>query len=367
MIISLFRTIAGIIAPPLYQRHRRTASNRALLLGLVLSLALVLVGCGSGGSNGNGDGTPVPLLTAGTPFNGSGAGSVDFSVTDPIDKVYTITVVSDIIVDGATRDQFTIALDGGDQNKRLRNLCSSPLASGGAIGTALGGVAACESDNANAWLFLPGDDGDDLPEDLPANFAINSCSVSGACAANGDDANALGRLNYPAAPDQTTPLARMLTYRLDVRAPASAAWSLQADEIDFPRLPTNIQTRLRSVDEGGPNEIGVGYYLTYDPEPSTYRVRQDFAVAQVSDFRIYDLAIADGGGASSVVFYLTSECDTDTQSAGFLPNDVPGRISMQSGSTHNIYCVRTGFHATDATLASDNAQFTFHPSEPLNE
>ena len=373
MIISLFRTIAGIIAPPLYQRHRRTTSNRALLLALVLSLALVLVGCSSGGSgsNGNGDGTPVPLLTAGTPFNGSGAGSVDFSVTDPIDKVYTITVVSDTIVDGATRDQFTIALDGGDQDKRLRNLCSSPLASGGAIGTALGGVAACESDNANVWLFLPGDDGDDLPEDLPADFAINSCSVSGACAANGDDANALGRLNYPAAPDQTTPLERMLTYRLDVRAPASAEWSLQADEIDFPRLPAGIQTRMRSTAEGGPNEIGVGYYLTYDPEPSTYRIRQDFAVPRADDAALYDLAIADDGRASLISFFLTPECyddETNMQNLGFLPRDPPSRIDEESGPTHNIYCVRSQFaSAGDATLASDNAQFTFHPSEPLNE
>ena len=296
MIISLFRTIAGIIAPPLCQRPKHTASNRALLLGLVLSLALVLVGCGSGGSGGstscdasdinadcdndtiaNGidncpavantdqkdsdddptmgdvcDGTP--LLEAGMAFNGSGAGSVDLPIDDPIANVYTIAVVSATIMDSATRDAFTIELDGGDQDKRLLNLCSPP---GTALSTALGDVQAC--DDANVWLFLPGDDGDDLPV-LPRGFAINSCSVSGACAAGGGDANKLGRLNYPAMLDQTTPLARTLTYRLEVAAPANVAWSLQADEIDFPRLPAGIQTRLRrssdtaesSNNEGGP-------------------------------------------------------------------------------------------------------------------
>ena len=176
MIISLFRTIfcasAGTTATPRYRRPRRSAPNPALLLALALSLALVLVGCGSGGSGSsscdasdinadcdndtiaNGidncpavansgqkdsddddvgdvcDDTPVPLLTAGMPFMGSGAGSVDLPIADPIAKVYAISVVSDTITDDATmRGEFTIELDDGNQNKRLRNLCSSPLAS----------------------------------------------------------------------------------------------------------------------------------------------------------------------------------------------------------------------------------------------
>ena len=130
MIISLFRTFLCSTATPLYRRPRRSAPNPALLLALALSLTLVLAGCGSGGGS-----IPVPTLTAGTPFMGSGAGSVDLPIADPIAKVYAISVVSDTITDDATmRGEFTIALDDGDQDKRLRNLCSSPLASDGAIG-----------------------------------------------------------------------------------------------------------------------------------------------------------------------------------------------------------------------------------------
>ena len=390
-----------------------------LLLALVLSLALVLVGCGSGGSSScdasdidadcdndtiaNGmdncpavantdqkdsdddllgdvcDDSPVPLLIAGMPFDGSGAGSVDLPIADPIAKVYTIAVVSDAIADSATRDQFTIALDGGDQNKRLRNLCSSPLSSSGAIGTALTAVPAC--DNANVWLFLPGDDGDDLPADLPADFAINSCSVSGVCAAGGGDANALGGLNYPAAPDQTTPLERMLTYRLDVAAPASAEWELHADEIDFPRLPAGIQTRMRRYsdadtpnDEGGPRVLddddavveksGQGYYLLYSPDPNKLEAQYNFEVPHPT---LSEFILDDGDSTAVLTFSFSSDCRTvNSAISGIiffelpLPDTPPDSRDL-GGNASPIYCVLTD--AIDETLraASDNVQFTLNP------
>ena len=141
---------------------------------------------------------------------GSGAGSVDLPIADPIAKVYAISVVSDTITDDATmRGEFTIALDDGDQDKRLRNLCSSPLASDGAIGDALTEAEVPACGNANVWLFLPGDDGDDLPADLPADFAINSCPPDpAACACkrgrrhSGDrqiELSGHARPNYPAS------------------------------------------------------------------------------------------------------------------------------------------------------------------------
>ena len=398
-----------------------------LLLALVLSLALVLAGCGSGGSsNGNGgnggniscdvidptadcdndtivngmdncpivantdqkdsdddllgnvcDDTPVPPPTAVPLLTSGGAGGVDLPIADPIAKVYAIAVVSNAITDDATRDQFTIALNGGDQNKRLRNLCSSPLSSSGAIGAALSAFLVCDS--ANVWLFLPGDDGDDLPEDLPADFAINSCSVSGVCAANGGDANALGRLNYPAAPAQTTPLARMLTYRLDVAAPSSAEWELHADEIDFPRLPAGIQTRLRRFsdtagtanDEGGPRVLdgdgavveksGQGYYLLYSPVTTRLQAWLDVRILFSLGFRI-----DDDEWITNLVFAFSSDCrtrNTAITSVDLVTDTTLGdpHNSALSGHTSPIYCVRTDVLIATLPAASDNAQFTLNP------
>ena len=323
------------------------------------------------------DDTPVPLLTAGTPFVGSGAGSVDLPIADPIDKVYTIAVVSDTIVDDDTRDQFTIALDGGDQDKRLRNLCSSPLASDGAIGTALTAVPPC--DNANVWLFLPGDDGDDLPADLPADFAINSCPPVEGCADDMDNPSGNRRLNYPAAPDQATPLERMLTYRLDVSAPASAAWSLRADEIDFPRLPTGIQTRLRRFsdtagalnDEGGPRVLdgdgnlaeksGQGYYLLYSPDPTRLQAQFDVRIPH-PDFPGFRI---DDDFTTNLIFFFSSNCRTDNGDIRIqfveatLLNTPFGEVLDEHAST--IYCVRTNAVDPSLTAASDNLQFTLNP------
>ena len=349
-----------------------------LLLALVLSLALILVGCGSGG---NGGGTPLPSPTAVPLLTSGGAGSVDLPIADPIAKVYAIAVVSDAIMDDATRGQFTIALDGGDQNKRLRNLCSSPLASDGAIGTALSAFLVCDS--ANVWLFLPGDDGDDLPEDLPADFAINSCSVSGVCAAGGGDANALGGLNYPAAPDQTTPLERMLTYRLEVAAPDSAEWELHADEIDFPRLPTGIQTRLRRSsdtagapnDEGGPRvtdsdgnlveKVGEGYYLLYSPDPTRLQAQFDVRILFSLGFRI-----DDGGLTTTLAFDFSGDCKTSLEGIEpvelFSNTPLSEAISSSLGEhASTIYCVYTDAFGLSQGLtnpaASDNVQFTLNP------
>ena len=418
MIMSLFRTFLCSTATPLYRRPRRTTSNLALLLALALSLALVLAGCGSGGSGSsscdasdinadcdndtiaNGidncpavansgqkdsddddvgdvcDGTP--LLTAGMPFVGSGAGSVDLPIADPIAKVYTIAVVSDTITDSATRDQFTIALDGGDQNKRLRNLCSSPLATSGAIGTALTAVPPC--DNANVWLFLPGDDGDDLPADLPADFAINSCPPVEGCADDMDNPSGNRRLNYPAAPDQATPLERMLTYRLDVAAPGAAAWSLRADEIDFPRLPAGIQTRLRrssdtagtANDEGGPRvtsggavieKSGQGYYLLYSPDPTRLQAQPELIIpfSSASGFRI-----DDNDWTSTLNFRFSSDCRTENAAITLIefivtsPLGTPFNRALAEHASP-IYCVRTDVLAEMLPGASDNLQFTLNP------
>ena len=382
MIISLFRTIfcasAGTTATPRYRRPRRSAPNPALLLALALSLALVLVGCGSGGSS-----IPVPLLTAGTPFVGSGAGSVDLPIADPIAKVYAISVVSDTITDDATmRDAFTIALDDGDQDKRLRNLCSSPLASDGAIGTALTDAEVPVCGNANVWLFLPGDDGDDLPADLPADFAINSCPPVDGCADDMDNPSGNRRLNYPAAPDQATPLARTLTYRLDVSAPASAAWSLQADEIYFPRLPTGIQTRLRRYsdtagalnDEDGPfvtdtegnlvEKSGQGYYLLYSPVPTRWQTQIDLSVRH--PIRPNTFLIDDDEWVLNLTFQFSSDChtkNTDIGDVAFTFGDPVGAVRNPDISRHAspIYCVRTVAQIATLPAASDNLQFTLNP------
>ena len=342
MIISRFRRFVHIIA----NCYRGT--HPAVLLGIILSLALVLVGCGGG----NGGGTPLPQPTADPLLTSSEAeDSVNLNVADPIDKVYAIAVVSDAIIDDTTRGSFTIALNGGAQDKRLRNLCSSPLASDSTLSAALSAFLVCDS--ANVWLFLPGDDGDDLPASLPASFAING---------------AVGSLSYPAASGATSDLARMLNYRLDVRAPDDAVWSLHAAEIDFPRLPTNIQTRLRSAAEGGPSETGTGDYLIYDPEPETYRIRHDVAVARAGSTVFYDI---EGGDISSFNFDRIPDCGSEqTRQIALFVDDqsfTPNPSMPAADTSDTLYCVRTIVVTIGDSGVSDSAQFTFHPDEPLPE
>ena len=341
MIISRFRRFVHIIA----NCYRGT--HPAVLLGIILSLALVLVGCGGG----NGGGTPLPSPTADPLLTSSDADSVNLDVADPIDKVYAIAVVSDAIIDDTTRGSFTIALNDGAQDKRLRNLCSSPLASDSTLSAALSAFLVCDS--ANVWLFLPGDDGDDLPASLPASFAING---------------AVGSLSYPAAPGATSDLARMLTYRMDVRAPDDAVWSLHAAEIDFPRLPTNIQTRLRSAAEGGPSETGAGYYLIYDPEPETYRIRHDVAVARAGSTVFYDI---EGGDITTFTFDRIPDCGSERtrQVSHFVFEEgvTKQRVVPVADTSDTLYCVRTIVVAIGESGVSDSAQFTLHPDEPLPE
>ena len=358
MIISRFRRFLHVIAN-CYGRTRP-----AVLLGIILSLALVLVGCGSGGSGGssngngngngnNGGGTPLPSPTADPLLTSSEAeDSVKLDVADPIDKVYAIAVVSDAIIDDTTRGSFTIALDGGAQDKRLRNLCSSPLASDSTLSAALSAFLVCDS--ANVWLFLPGDDGDDLPDGLPANFAING---------------AVGSLSYPAAGGATSDLERIITYSLDVTAPDDAVWSLHAAEIDFPRLPTNIQTRLRSAAEGGPSETGAGDYLIYDPVPETYSIRHDVADARASNPNIYDI---EGTVISNFAFDRIPDCGSErTRLLSLTPPERGDTVSPtrpESDTSDTLYCVNTRLGAfTGDSGVSDSAQFTFHPDEAFPE
>ena len=236
--------------------------------------------------------------------------------------------------------------------------------------------------NANVWLFLPGDDGDDLPADLPADFAINSCPPVDGCADDMDNPSGNRRLNYPAAPDQATPLARTLTYRLDVSAPASAAWSLQADEIYFPRLPTGIQTRLRRYsdtagalnDEDGPfvtdtegnlvEKSGEGYYLLYSPDPASWQTQPDLLIRHPRGV----LRIDDNEWAVSLTFRFSSDCFSENTAINFIRFFITAPLGtavsrVLAEDANPIYCVSISTEVVGLTVpaASDNLQFTLNP------